>query len=59
MCVSDALCVNFVPAYRDAADMTGQSDVDSDILKGDAGDVERNGLDGTKGPETHASEVKT
>jgi hypothetical protein len=38
--------------------MIGQSDVGSDIQKGDVGDVERNGLDETKGPENHVSEVK-
>jgi FHS family L-fucose permease-like MFS transporter len=63
----DALCVNFVPLYRDTADKIGESDVglrnDSvtppdDVEKGDLQEVEKMELDGTKAMERSAPDVK-
>lgn len=64
---SDALCVNFVPVYREAADKIGESEVglrndsvteSSDIERGDVREVERHELDGTKATENGSPEVK-
>ena len=63
----DALCVNFVPVYREAADKIGGSDVgvrnDSvtdagDVEKADVREIERSELDGIKATETSPPEVK-
>jgi FHS family L-fucose permease-like MFS transporter len=63
----DALCVNFVPVYRDTADQIGESDVglrnDSvtppdDVEKGDLQEVERMEFDGTKATERSAPNAK-
>lgn len=64
---SDALCVNFVPVYRDAADEIGESEIglrsdsvteSSDIEKGGVHEVEGHELDGTKATENGSPEVK-
>ena len=56
----DALCVNFVPVYRDTADQIGESDVGlrngsvtppDDVEKGDLREVENTEFDGTKTTE--------
>ena len=63
----DALCVNFVPVYRDTADKIGESDVglrnDSvtppdDVEKGDLQEVEKVELDGSKATERPTPDVK-
>jgi FHS family L-fucose permease-like MFS transporter len=63
----DALCVNFVPLYRDTADKIGESDVGlrndlvtppDDVEKGDLQEVEKMELDGTKAMGRSAPDVK-
>lgn len=63
----DALCVNFVPAYRDIADKIGESDVglrndsvtsSDDVEKGDLQEVEKMEFDGSKATERSAPGVK-
>jgi hypothetical protein len=63
----DALCVNFVPVYRDTADNIGESDVglrnDSvtspdDVEKGNLQEVEKTEFNGSKTTEESAPDVK-
>ena len=63
----DALCVNFVPVYRDTADNIGESDVglrnDSvtspdDVEKGNLQEVEKTESNGSKATEESAPDVK-
>jgi MFS transporter, FHS family, L-fucose permease len=63
----DALCVNFVPAYRDTADNIGESDVglrndsatpSDDVEKGDLQEVEKMEFDESKATERSAPDVK-
>jgi len=63
----DALCVNFVPVYRDTADRIDESDIglrhdevreSGDVEKGDVREVEDQELDEIKATERSSPEVR-